>query len=109
MSELDDAFTELKDAKAEAIGNKREYVILNGRKVEALVSEITSDEAFVSGGIAQEGGFHCQIAAKDLANQPAKFTPIQVRGTKLQVLSCNSINGVTYDITAADPAIEGRG
>ncbi len=107
MTELDDAFAELKDAKAEITG-KREYILLDGRKVEALVSEISADESFISGGIAQAGGFHCQVAVSDVAKAPEKFTPIQVRGDKLQVLSVNDINGTVYDITAGDPSIEAQ-
>ncbi len=103
MNELADAFEDLKDAKAEITG-KREYILLAGRKVEALISEISADESFISGGIAQAGGFHCQVAVNDLAKAPEKFTPIQVRGNKLHVLSVNSINDVVYDITAGDPS-----
>jgi hypothetical protein len=102
VSELDDAFTELLDFKEEATG-KKEYVLLNGRKVRALVSEITIDEEFISGGTAQAGGFRCSIAVADVAEAPAKFDPIKVRGNELQILSVNEVNGVTYEITAGDP------
>lgn len=105
MSDLSDAFTELQDAKAEAIG-KREFVILKGRKVEGLVSEITADDSIVSGGIAEQGGFRVQIAQSAVARAPEKEDPIKCRGQKLQVLSCNDVNGVTYEITAGDLSAE---
>lgn len=107
MNELEEAFAELQEAKAEATG-KREIIILNGRSVEALVSEITQDEENISGGIAQAGGFHCQVACSKFAQDPKKGQRITVRGKKFSVLSFVNTNGVTYDITAGDLAKEAR-
>lgn len=103
MSEMSDAFNELQEAKAEALG-KQETVLLNGKAKSALVSEITSDESFISGGVAQAGGFRVTIGQDILPKQPEKFTEIKVRGQKVQVLSCNDVNGVTWEITAGDPS-----
>jgi hypothetical protein len=100
-SELDDCFQELLDAKSETTG-REEFVLLGGRKKSALVSEITTDEAFISGGIAG-GEFTCTIPQSIQPNEPEKFTAIEVRGKRLQVLSCVSRNGVTWEITAGDP------
>ena len=107
VSELDDAFSELKAARAEVLGYV-ESVLLNGKKVEAVVSEITADEVLISGGIAQQGGFHVQISQRSVSEPPRKGDPIECRGQELQVASVNDINGVTYDITAADLAAENR-
>jgi hypothetical protein len=106
-SRLAGAFERLKDAKQRATGVK-EFILIDGRKVEALVSEIRADEAIISGGIAQAGGFRCQVACSEFADPPAKFTEITVRGNDLQVLSVNDVNGVVYDLTAGDPASEGQ-
>jgi hypothetical protein len=79
-----------------------EPIFINGRKVDGLVSEITTDEAFISGGIAG-GEFTCTIPQSIQPKEPEKFTPIEVRGKRLQVLSCVSRNGVTWEIVAGDP------
>jgi hypothetical protein len=100
-SRLARAFVSLQGRKGFATG-KEEFVLLNGKKKSALVSEITTDEAFISGGIAG-GEFTCTIPQSIQPKEPEKFTPIEVRGKRLQVLSCVSRNGVTWEIVAGDP------
>jgi hypothetical protein len=101
MNRLADAFDRLQQSKSRAVG-KEEFVLLNGKKKSALVSEITTDEAFISGGIAG-GEFSCTIPQSIQPKEPEKFTAIEVRGKRLQVLSCVSRNGVTWEIVAGDP------
>jgi hypothetical protein len=105
MSELTDAFSELLDSKAEVIG-KREYVLLDGRKVEALVSEIRAGDLIVGGGIAQSDGFECQIAQGAVAGKPDKDTPIECRNQSLVVMDAHDVNGVTWIVTTGDPSSE---
>lgn len=97
------AFGSLQSRKKFATG-KDEFVILNGIKKAALVSEITLDEEFVSGGVAQSSAFIVSIGQNICPNKPKKFTDIEVRGNKLQVLGANDVNGVTWEITAGDPS-----
>jgi hypothetical protein len=104
---LANAFESLQKAKAIAVGN-REFVLLNGRKIEAMVSEISADEMIISGGLAEQGGFRVQIAQSAVAEQPRKGDEIECRGQALVVMSSNDVNGVTYDLTAGDPASEDR-
>jgi hypothetical protein len=100
-SRLAGAFASLQKAKAGATG-KREYVLLNGKEVEGLVSEITANDEFISGGTAQAGGFMVQVAQSAVAESPVKGDDIECRGQELKVLSANDVNGVTWDITAGD-------
>ena len=102
---MTDAFSELLDAKEEVIG-KREYVLLDGRKVESLVSEIRAGDLIVGGGIAQADGFECQIAQSSVAGKPEKDTPIECRGQRLVVMDAHDVNGVTWTITTGDPSSE---
>jgi hypothetical protein len=80
-----------------------ETVLLNGRKIEALVSEIGGEEIFISGGTAEGADFRISIPQSAVAKEPAKFTTIEVRGNKSQVLQVTDINGVTWEIQAGDP------
>lgn len=107
MSNASEAFAELMDAKAEEFG-PREYVLLDGHKVDALVSEIRTGDILVSGGIAQSDGFECQIAQSAVADRPPKNTPIECRGQELVVMDAHDVNGVTWNITAGDTASEDR-
>lgn len=104
-SELDDAFAELKDAKAEAIG-QREFILIDGIKHDALVDQITTDDAFVSGGIAQAGSFRVQVAKKEFADPPVRFQSAVVRDNELQILTVDETNGVTYELKIGDPTAE---
>lgn len=103
MSELSDAFAELKDAQDEVCGKKQRVRI--GRKYyEAIIETLNASEVYVSGGTGETGGFKVHVAMADLAHEPKKFTPIQVDGSKeMSILNVNSVNGVTYVITAGDP------
>lgn len=104
---MTDAFAELLDAKEDATG-KREYILLNGRKIDALVSEIRAGDLIVGGGIAQTDGFECQIAQSAVAGKPEKDTPIECRGQRLVVMDANDVNGVTWSVIAGDTASEDR-
>lgn len=108
-SRLARAFVSLTKRKAIAAGKQRVRI---GRKFyeDCLVETLTSSEVFVAGGTGQSGGFKVHVAIADLGKAPKKFTPIQVEGdaNELQVLNVNSVNGVTYEITAGDPATEGN-
>jgi hypothetical protein len=106
-NEFAEAFQELLDAKTEALG-KEEFVLLNGRKLPALVSVINIAEEIISGGLVKAGDFHCQIAQSIVAEEPRKGDSLECRGQELQVMSSNDINGVTYDLTAGDMASEAR-
>lgn len=106
MSEMSEAFSELQEAKTEAIG-KQETVLLNGKAIAAMVSEIVDDQSFISGGVAQGGIFRAGIA-QSICKKPEKFTPIECRGQKLQVLAVSDVNGVTWEITAGDPSSEAQ-
>lgn len=101
------AFASLQSAKA-AVTGKREYVLLDGRKIDALVSEIRAGDLIVGGGIAQADGFECQIAQSAVAGKPEKNTPIECRGQRLVVMDANDVNGVTWNIVAGDTASEDR-
>jgi hypothetical protein len=105
LSILTDAFQHLLNARERVVG-VREKVKLNGVDVDALVEAITSDEVFVAGGIAEAGGFRCQIATSAVAEQPHDFDPIVIRGKLHQVLMADDINGTVYHITAGDPVVE---
>lgn len=107
MSEFSDAFTELLDAKEEVVG-KREYILLDGRKINALISEIRAGEVLIGGGIAQTDGFECQVLQSIVAGKPEKNTPIECRGQKLSVMDANDVNGITWTIIAGDPSSEDR-
>lgn len=105
MSVLSDGLTSLIQACDEAKGTTQ-YVLIDGQKKRAIVEEITADDAFISGGIAQAGGFRVKCRVADFAEPPERFAPIEVRGTALVILSVNDRNGVEYEITAGDPSNE---
>jgi hypothetical protein len=105
MSILTNAFQHALNARERVVG-VREKINLNGVDVDAIVETITSDEVFVAGGIAEAGGFRCQIATNAVQQQPNDFDPIIIRNRILQVLMSDDINGIVYHITVGDPVVE---
>lgn len=81
-------------------------VLIGGIKRDAIVSEMTYDEVFAVGGIAETGGFTAIVRASDFpAGPPARFTPIEARGMQLEVMSVQRGVG-HYLLTAANPTNE---
>jgi hypothetical protein len=104
-SEMSEALGELMDANDEVHGGE-EYVMLNGRKLRALVSDIPTDPFNVGGGTAESGTFTVTIPFDSIASEPENGTPVKARGKDLVVLSCVNANGVAWEITAGDPTAE---
>lgn len=107
-SDLQEAFSELKAAQNESTGRKQ-LVWIGRKSYPALVETLTESEIMVAGGVAESGGFKASIAVADFGSkQPKRFVEAKTEGSgELQVLSCNTVNGVTYDVTVGDP-IEGQ-
>ena len=105
MAEIrDDSDTAV--AELLALANEEELgypvVTIDGVEVQAVVTEISGDEIFAAGGIAESGGFTAVVPITALAEAPAKHTEIVARGMELYVLSVSK--GTShYTITAGDP------
>ncbi len=78
-------------------------VTIDGVEVEAVVTEISGDEVFAAGGIAESGGFTAVVPLTAFPDgPPEKHTEITARGMELYVLSVS--RGTShYTITAGDP------
>lgn len=76
---------------------------IDGEEVEAVVTEISADEVFAAGGMAEAGGFTAVIALTSFPSAPpAKYAEIAARGMSLSILSV--VRGTShYTITAGDP------
>lgn len=101
-SPFEDAFADLLDAQDEARG-RTVRITVNGVPYRGIMADITSDEIAAAGGIAESGGFKCQILVSAFNVAPATYDPISTEDSlPLQVLSVNRINEV-FEITAGDP------
>jgi hypothetical protein len=99
VSNLSDAFDQLLDACDEASGSPQ-FAIVNGRKVRAIIEEITSDEIMMAGGIAESGGFRVQVRWADFAQKPEQGDSVEARDQDLEVVSVVNRNDVVYEIAA---------
>ena len=90
-----------------ALANEAELgypaVTIDGVYVQAVVTEISGDEIFAAGGIAESGGFTAVVPFTAYPDgPPEKHTEIVARGMQLYVLSVSK--GTShYTITAGDP------
>jgi hypothetical protein len=110
MNRLAGAFESLKQAQARACG-KPQRVRIGRKYYDAIVGTIALSDAFLSGGVGQSGSYVVSVAVAEFGpREPKKFTPVMVEGSdkELSVLDVNTVNGVTYEITAGDAANEGR-
>lgn len=79
---------------------------VNGVAVPGVVTEMSRDEIYVAGGMADSGGFTAMVAKSSFpSGSPAKLTPISARGMSLYVMGV-SAGTAHYVLTAADPATE---
>lgn len=106
-SELDAAFVELMDINDATCGTPQ-FVMIEGRKVRAIIEEITTNEILLAGGgggDVEAGGFRAKCRAVDFPSPPVTGTEIQkmADGKMLSILSFIERNGVEYEITAGDP------
>lgn len=106
-SRMATAFSNLQKAQARATG-KPQKVWIGRKSYDAIVETLTEAEVMVAGGVAESGGFKASIAVSLYgATQPKRFTPAHTEGSwKLEVLSCNTVNGVTHEIVIGDSAID---
>lgn len=104
MSELSDAFNEAIDSAAEVKGS-REFVILRGKSIEALIFDQTDELVPAAGGYADPNQFLVSIRRSDVPLPIRNLTKITIRGKELYVLSYKPLEG-RIDITAGDLAEE---
>ena len=106
-SELDDAFVELLDANDECCGTPQ-FVMIDGKQKRAIIEEITTDEILIMGGTGEKGGFRAKTRQAEFASSPIKGMSIQklADGKPLTIINVSERNGVEYEITAGDFAIE---
>lgn len=100
MSEFTDAFEELLEATSDAAG-KREFVKIDGKGHEAIISEISEDDNFVSGGEAG-GGFRAMCRLSEFKNFEPNFQEAEARGKTHQVLNATRNNGY-IELIIGDP------
>lgn len=93
-------------ALKQTIAAAGEKAFINGRAYDALVSDITTDLAMISGGSSEAGTFVATVPIDALPGEPEKHTPIKARGKKLEVLSSINRGGIAWEITAGDPSSE---
>lgn len=105
MSILDDAFHHVLDARERVVG-VREKVKIRGTDFDALVETISTAEVAVAGGVAESGGFRCQVAVSDIDPAPAQGDAIEIRGKQLSILEFEDVNGIVFMLVAGDPANE---
>lgn len=99
MSDLSDAFDELLDANDDATGIPQ-FAIVNGKKVRAIIEEMTNDEIMIAGGVAESGGFRVMVRKADFAWRPQQGDSIEARGQDLEVMSITNRNDVSFEIQA---------
>lgn len=74
---------------------------IGGKTVRCIIEEITSEEAAISGGLMETGGFRLSSIPKEsLIPVPDKGTEIQARDQDLELLSIVEYNDSSYTITA---------
>lgn len=98
MSELSDALDELMDVNDEVTGTPQS-VIIGGKNRRAIIEEIGTDEAILSGGTTEIGSYRVKLRKSDFSQEPEKGDCIQVRKKELEVLSLIERNGVEYELT----------
>lgn len=102
MSQNSEAFEELLSAQDEYLG-RSEKLVLNGVSIDFLVGDTNTVDAFVGGGIAQDGTFVGMVRARDWqASGAEKFSSFKFREMSLIVLNFQRIND-TVQVTAGDP------
>lgn len=102
MSDLSDAFDELLDVNAEALGESQ-FVIINGKKHDAIIEEIGSSEFPIAGGESESEQFRVKVRKREFSSMPEKGDPCKVRGRKLEIVGpVVDRNGVEYEITIGD-------
>lgn len=91
---------ELLDCMDEEIGEPQTATVA-GKVVRCIIEEITSEEAVISGGLMESGGFRLSCIPKEsLSPVPDKGTEIQARDQDLELLSIVERNDSTYEILA---------
>jgi hypothetical protein len=78
---------------------------------KAIISSVVVDPSFISGGIAEAGGWNIQIPIRELIGEPAKKSRItcngEAEGKDLRVDNVERNNGIFY-ILAVDFAASNR-
>lgn len=100
INEFSAARDELLNAIDETIGTPQ-IARIGGRVVRCIIEEVTSEEAAISGGLMETGGFRLSCIPKEsLPTVPDKGTEIQARNQDLELLSIVERNDSTYEILA---------
>lgn len=91
---------ELLDCNDEIVGTPQTARI-GGKLVRCIIEEITSEEAAISGGLIETGGFRLSCIPKEsLSPVPDKGTEVQARDQDLELLSITERNDATYEVLA---------
>lgn len=97
-----EAFDALLEVNAEVLGS-RQFVIINGKKHDAIIEEIGSAEIAISGGQSESEQFRVKVRKREFSSIPEKGDPVKVRGRQLEVSGpVIDRNGVEYEITVGD-------
>lgn len=102
MNTIEQGFEELLGVNAEMLGEPQ-YVFVNGTKHEALIEEIGSAEAAISGGMTEVEQFRVKVRKKEFSSLPEKGDPVRVRGRDLEIVGpVTDRNGVELELTVGD-------
>lgn len=105
MSELGDAFQELR-VELDSVIDTPQTVEIAGEEYPAIIEEVPFEPTEENGGEGDTGTFRVMVAQEDCPDRPADLSIIIARGQTLQIVSVTDVNGVTWNIEAADIASE---
>lgn len=97
LSDIEEAFDELLEAKADNTPGGAEYVVIAGRKHEFLSPEAPTEEIIVGGGDTEGEILHVKCRRREFARLPRKGTKAKIRGRTLDIISAIERNKATVE------------
>lgn len=100
QSDLEDAFEDLLEAKADCSPGGKEFIFINGKKHEAIVGELGTSEIAIAGGLAESEQFRVKVRRREFSSIPEKGDSAKVRGRELEVVgTAIDRNGVELELS----------
>lgn len=110
MNDMAKAFDDLLDANAEVLSDnpdpsrrKPESILINGKKHDAIIEEISTSEIPIGGGMTEGEQFRFKVRKREFSSLPEKGDTVKIRGRELEIVGpVVDRNGVELEVTVGD-------